>query len=132
MESNKKNHDTSADKNQSQHSSHNPQQKPAVKQDGLDESEQDYSSNDKYLAMEQRGVTYTQDHSNISNSDHVGAGSDASVTGEWSPEGSNSPNAEAFNQDDAILRDNLDLDEDQSQSISSDIDIDTNTLDETH
>ena len=42
----------------------------------------------------------------------------------------NSRNAEAFSQDEYILRDNIDLDEDQSQSISSEDDFDTNTNDE--
>ena len=38
----------------------------------------------------------------------------------WDIEGGNSKNSDAFNQDDYILDDNVDLDEDQNQSISSD------------
>ena len=45
--------------------------------------------------------------------------------------GKNTHNAEAFSQDDYILKDNLDLDEDQNHSISSDDDAeDLNTRDE--
>ena len=74
---------------------------------------------DKYLAMEQPGVQYTGDTDTLKNSDQL----DYSNPGqgeEWSEEGGNSKNSDAFNQDDYILDDNIDLDEDENQSISSD------------
>lgn len=74
---------------------------------------------DKYLAMEQTGVTYTKDHNPTANSDNLNP-YEKNKEDEWNEEGGNSKNSEAFNQDDYILNDNLDLDEDQNQSISSD------------
>ena len=82
-----------------------------------DELEQD--DTDKYLAMEQPGVQFTEEVDNTRNSDQI----DYSNPGqgeEWSEEGGNSKNSDAFNQDDYILDDNIDLDEDENQSISSD------------
>lgn len=77
---------------------------------------------DKYLAMEQPGVTYTPDSDPMAlNSDHADFGETARKR-EWNDEGGNSKNSDAFNQDDYLLDDNLDLDEDQNQSISSDDD----------
>lgn len=81
--------------------------------------EDDIDDTDKYLAMEQPGVQYTHDADTLRNSDQL----DYSNTGqgdEWSEEGGNGKNSDAFNQDDYILDDNVDLDEDQNQSISSD------------
>ncbi|SCY84159.1 hypothetical protein [Flavobacterium caeni] len=84
-----------------------------------------FTSPDKYLALEQKGVRYTGEGHPESNSDYF----------EWSNEegsekyrlaGRNSRNAEAFNQDDYILKDNLGLDQDQNLSVSSDTD-DPNT-----
>lgn len=75
---------------------------------------------DKYLAMEQPGVSYTPDSDPMAlNSDHADFGETARKR-EWNDEGGNSKNSDAFNQDDYLLEDNLDLDEDQNQSISSD------------
>lgn len=74
---------------------------------------------DKYLAMEQPGVTYTKDTNPTTNSDQYNY-LDNNEDEEWSEEGGNSKNSDAFNQDEALLEDNIDLDEDQSQSISSD------------
>jgi hypothetical protein len=74
---------------------------------------------DKYLALEQPGVTYTEDTNPTENSDFEDY-SDSADHSTWSEEGGNSRNSDAFNQDDDILDDNLDLDEDQNQSISSD------------
>lgn len=76
---------------------------------------------DKYLAMEQPGVTYTNDHEPTVNSDNLDYG-ETNAQNKWEDMGNNSQYSEAFNQDDYILQDNLDLDEDQNQSISSDDD----------
>ena len=43
-----------------------------------------------------------------------------SNSNQWSEDGGNSKNSDAFNQDDYLLEDNIDLDEDQNQSVSSD------------
>lgn len=74
---------------------------------------------DKYLAMEQPGVSFTNETDPTVNSDQIDFGSESRKK-EWNEEGGNSKNSDAFNQDDYILEDNLDLDEDQNQSISSD------------
>ncbi len=71
---------------------------------------------DKYLALEQPGVTYTQESRATMNSDYENA---EDAEGTFDTTGENSRNADAFSQDDYILRDNIDLDEDQNQSISS-------------
>jgi hypothetical protein len=84
------------------------------KEDALDDT-------DKYLAMEQPGVKYTTDTDPTRNSDQADFGTE-SKKGLWTEEGGNSRNSSAFNQDDYILSDNIDLDEDQNQSISSDDD----------
>lgn len=96
------------------------------------DDDKDYASEDKYLALEQPGVSFTEDADPLANNpDNLeyrqhGQGSDV-----WDNNNRNSRNAEAFNQDELILRDNIDLDEDQSTSISSDddFDADTNTQD---
>ena len=78
-----------------------------------------YVSEDKYLALEQEGVTYTDDADPMANNpDHLTLNEEPSR------------NAQAFDQDEEVMRTNVDLDEDQSRSISSDLDIDTNTTDE--
>ena len=85
----------------------------------IDKAEHPEDDTDKYLALEQPGVTYTEDTNPTENSDfedYSGSDSDDS----WSEEGGNSKNSDAFNQDDYVLEDNIDLDEDQNQSISSD------------
>ena len=79
----------------------------------------DLDDTDKYLAMEQPGVQYTEETDPTVNSDQMDFGSE-SAKNEWNSEGGNSRNSDAFNQDDYILNDNVDLDEDQNQSISSD------------
>lgn len=87
----------------------------------------EYSSPDKYLAMEQKGVTFTDDPDPMSlNPDNIEYRQHGQVSDEFDANNRNSRNAEAFSQDEYILRDNIDLDEDQSQSISSEDDIDTN------
>jgi len=85
----------------------------------ISNSGNDIDDTDKYLAMEQPGIQYTGDTDPNRNSDQLNYDSEGS-DGEWSEEGGNSKNSDAFNQDDYILEDNVDLDEDQNQSISSD------------
>jgi hypothetical protein len=96
-----------------------------------DDENVNYSSDDKYLAMEQQGVTYTQDSPHVARTDSTTPGAEDGMSDVWDNDAEVSRNSDAFNQDDALLSDNIDLDEDQSQSISSDEDFDTNTLDET-
>ncbi|HEX8268969.1 MAG TPA: hypothetical protein VF581_03675 [Flavobacterium sp.] len=75
---------------------------------------------DKYLAMEQPGVTYTDENTApLLTSDDLEDGMDEG-TDVWDAEKKNSRNSEAFNQDEYILNENIDFDEDQNQSISSD------------
>lgn len=80
----------------------------------------DYADTDKYLAMEQPGVTWTSDRNPTMNADHFTDGEQQFEYQKFNPAGPNSRNAEAFSQDDYLLNDNLDLDEDQNTSISSD------------
>ncbi|WP_417357391.1 hypothetical protein [Flavobacterium sp.] len=75
---------------------------------------------DKYLAMEQPGVSYTKEHAET-DSDNINP-DDFNGRDEWDEEGGNSIYSEAFNQDDSVLSDNIDLDEDQNKSVSSDDD----------
>jgi len=75
---------------------------------------------DKYLAMEQHGITYTRESSATLNSDYAESENIERQSEKWTATGVNSRNADAFNQDDYILNDNIDLDEDQNISISSD------------
>lgn len=84
----------------------------------IEKSEHTEDDTDKYLALEQPGVSYTHDTNPTENSDFVEYDSDDNDA--WSEKGGNSKNSDAFNQDDYILEDNVDLDEDQNQSISSD------------
>lgn len=79
----------------------------------------DIDDTDKYLALEQPGVQYTQDTDPTLNSDQADFGSESKKR-QWNDMGGNSRNSDAFNQDDYLLDDNVDLDEDQNQSISSD------------
>ena len=81
----------------------------------------DIDDTDKYLAMEQPGVKFTNESDPTRNSDQADFGEDKQ-DGEWSNEGGNSRNSDAFNQDDYLLEDNVDLDEDEGKSISSDDD----------
>jgi len=97
---------TDADKVNTTHKHHIPEN------DDIDDT-------DKYLAMEQPGVSFTNDTDPTVNSDQSDFGSESHKK-QWNEEGGNSKNSDAFNQDDYILEDNLDLDEDQNQSISSD------------
>ena len=77
----------------------------------------DNTDTDKYLALEQEGVTFTDDAAPTNYSDYAENGEQGDT---WEPGGDNSRNSDAFNQDDYLLNDNIDLDEEQNQSISSD------------
>lgn len=92
---------------------------PVVKRSNIENTAPENVDTDKYLAMEQPGVTYTHDTDPTASSDHAKYGSENSENA-WNAEGGNSRNSDAFNQDDYLLEDNVDLDEDQNQSISSD------------
>ncbi|RZJ73505.1 hypothetical protein [Flavobacterium sp.] len=86
-----------------------------------------YTSPDKYLKMEQPGVQFTPEADPAStNPDNIEYRQHGQLSDEYDNNNRNSRNAEAFSQDEYILRDNIDLDEDQSQSISSEDDIDSN------
>ncbi|OYQ37006.1 hypothetical protein CHU92_09030 [Flavobacterium cyanobacteriorum] len=84
----------------------------AANNDGNDDT-------DKYLAMEQPGVTYTRDTEPSNLSDELDY-SDTKQQNTWDAEGGNGLYSDAFSQDDYLLTDNVDLDEDQNKSISSD------------
>lgn len=78
----------------------------------------DHAETSKYLDMEQRGVSYTGEDHHTMNSDYLEF--DNEEHEKWRMMAPNSRNADAFSQDDYILRDNIDLDEDQNTSLSSD------------
>ena len=95
------------------------QQADNLVSDNTNAETDDIDDTDKYLAMEQPGVQYTNETDATRNSDQIDYSNEGQGD-EWSEEGGNSKNSDAFNQDDYILEDNVDLDEDQNQSISSD------------
>lgn len=113
-------------KNNGQHS----HKKPGHEND-YSEDDSKYASEDKYLAMEQHGITYTEEKNHTSNSDFLEYDNNENGSDKFKLHNPNSRNSDAFSQDDYILRDNIDLDEDQSHSISADDAPDTNTTDET-
>ncbi len=78
----------------------------------------DHTDTEKYLDMEQHGVSFTDESHPTMNSDYLEF--DNEEHEKWRMMSQNSRNADAFSQDDYILRDNLDLDEDQNTSLSSD------------
>lgn len=78
----------------------------------------DHADTTKYLGLEQHGVTFTDEGSPTTNSDHLEI--DNQEHEKFRPSGKNGRNADAFSQDDYILNDNIDLDEDQNISLSSD------------
>lgn len=104
--------------------------KEEIKPTDLDHGKGDdfkYASPDKYLKMEQPGVSFTPDEDPMAmNPDNIEYRQHGQLSDEYDSNNRNTRNAEAFSQDEYILRDNIDLDEDQSQSISSDEDVDTN------
>jgi len=109
----------------------NPPQSVRKHQDEEADEDPEFTSEDKYLALEQPGVQFTAEiDPAATNPDNLEYRQHGQESDQWDNNNRNSRNAEAFNQDEYILRDNIDLDEDQSQSISSDEDIDTNTTDE--
>lgn len=85
--------------------------------ENTDNSAQD--DTDKYLAIEQPGVSYTNETDPTTSSDKLNY-SDNKSEDTWKEGEDNGKNSDAFNQDNYILDDNVDLDEDQNQSISSD------------
>jgi len=78
----------------------------------------DHADTDKYLGIEQHGVSYTGESHSVMNSDYLEF--DNEEHEKWRMMAQNSRNSDAFSQDDYILRDNIDLDEDQNTSLSSD------------
>jgi len=78
----------------------------------------DHADTSKYLDMEQQGVSFTHESHPTMNSDYLEF--DNEEHEKWRMMAQNSRNADAFSQDDYILRDNIDLDEDQNISLSSD------------
>ena len=76
----------------------------------------DHFEEDKYLAMEQSGPSYTVEGHHLSNSDNL---IDGREPDKWKANQQNTRNADAFSQDDYILEDNIDLDEDQNISLSN-------------
>lgn len=81
---------------------------------------EDTNDTDKYLAMEQPGVTYTQDNEPSNLSDNLDYKDSNTAENKWEEDADNGLLSDAFNQDNYILTDNVDLDEDQNKSISSD------------
>ncbi len=107
------------EENEALEAAQNKGPKPGQPLESDDFNANDWDENvdtDKYLAMEQPGVTYTTESKATMNSDFENA---EDTEGTYDASGANSRNADAFSQDDYILRDNIDLDEDQNQSISS-------------
>ena len=78
----------------------------------------DHAETDKYISLEQPGVTYTDEGNPTMNPDDLGDENEQLEYQTYDPAGGNSRNSDAFVQDDYILTDNIDLDEDQNQSIS--------------
>ena len=78
---------------------------------------EDGPDTEKYLELEQPGVSYTPESHPTMNSDYLETAQNSSE--KFKSGGNNSRNSDAFSQDDYILNDNIDLDEDQNTSISS-------------
>ena len=111
-----KNTDPSKQTNRASQDSNAQSSRPRENDDFNSNDWDENADTDKYLALEQPGVTYTQESKATMSSDYEDA---EDTQGTFDTTGSNSRNADAFSQDDYILRDNIDLDEDQNQSISS-------------
>jgi len=110
-----KNSEITTDNDTSKDLKSNDHIKPAPVR-GEDNDDYQNDDTDKYLAMEQPGVQYTKETDFSLESDKGGR----TNSNQWTEDGGNSKNSDAFNQDDYLLEDNLDLDEDQNQSISTD------------
>lgn len=80
---------------------------------------EDGPDTEKYLELEQSGVTYTDEGNPVSNSDQFENENEQLEPGTYE-DNNDSRNSDAFNQDEYILNTNLNLDENQSTSISSD------------
>jgi len=92
-----------------------PNESPIADSANAQSDREDGPDTEKYLELEQPGVSYTAER-DYTNSDYDPAGDGKD---KWQSTGDNSRNSDAFNQDDYILNDNIDLDEDQNDSISS-------------
>lgn len=80
---------------------------------------EDGPNTEKYLELEQTGVTYSDEGNPVSNSDQFENENEQPEPGTYE-DNHGSRNSEAFNQDEYILNTNIDLDEDQNTSISND------------
>ena len=80
---------------------------------------EDGPNTEKYLELEQPGVTYSDEGNPVSNSDQFENENEQLEPGIYE-NNHGSRNSEAFNQDEYILNTNLDLDEDQNTSVSND------------
>lgn len=79
---------------------------------------EDGPNTDKYLELEQEGVTYTDMGNPVSNSDQFENENEQLEPGIYE-NNNDSLNSDAFSQDEDILNTNIDLDEDQNTSISN-------------
>ncbi len=80
---------------------------------------EDGPNTEKYLELEQPGVTYSDEGNPVSNSDQFENENEQLEPGTYK-NNNDSRNSDAFNQDEYILNTNIDLDEDQNTSISND------------
>ena len=80
---------------------------------------EDGPNTEKYLDLEQAGVTYSDSGNPVSNSDQFENENEQLEPGTYA-DNNGSRNSSAFNQDEYILNTNIDLDEDQNTSISND------------
>ena len=79
---------------------------------------EDGPNTEKYLDIEQPGVTYTDQGNPVSNSDLFENENEQLQPGKFE-NNNDSRNSDAFSQDEFILNTNIDLDEDQNTSISN-------------
>lgn len=79
---------------------------------------EDGLNTEKYLDIEQPGVTYTDQGNPVSNSDLFENENEQIEPGKFE-NNNDSRNSDAFSQDEFILNTNIDLDEDQNTSISN-------------
>ncbi len=80
---------------------------------------EDGPNTEKYLDLEQPGVSFTDEGNPVSNSDQFENENEQLEPGIYA-ENNDSRNSDAFNQDEYILNTNIDLDKDQNISISND------------
>jgi len=106
--------DAAAMKNEWQQRHETAENIRSQKLDGM--PREDGPDTSKYLEIEQPGVSFTPESHPTMNSDYFETSQESD---HWKSNGENSRNADAFSQDDFILRDNIDLDEDQNTSISA-------------